>query len=287
MPARVAILCPEECLCDPGGCQVSCDDPSVTAVSLIHLTNVRDLRLYYNNITLFERDCFVSRGLTELEILLVFRCGLRTIELGAFNGLAKLTHLLMYDNEISEIIPGTFENMSNLEGLFFGNNGLEHLDSDVFSGLFNLKHIDLEHNKLQHLHPDTFLGLPNLQHLSLNLNRRLQIPTDRNFIKSHFLSHLSISRCNINSVSVQTFANISALEWLSLSHNTLRTVDINILKALPKVSELYLDDNLLQCDCQLQEVWRWCQEHKILTADWGYVPQCDTPSEVEGMGWGC
>jgi hypothetical protein len=34
---------------------------------------------------------------------------------------------------------------------------------------------------------------------------------------------------------------------------------------MPKLSALYLYGNPLQCDYQLQEVWRWCQEHNIRT----------------------
>jgi Leucine-rich repeat (LRR) protein len=60
-------------------------------------------------------------------------------------------------------------------------------------------------------------------------------------------------------MSVETFANLSALEWLDLSYNNLRTVDINILTALPELSELYLYGNWQLCDCQLQEVWRCCK----------------------------
>ena len=144
----------------------------------------------------------------------------------------------------------------------------------MFSGLVNLQYVDFGGNRLQYLHPDTFLGLPKLQQLYLSYNPRLQIPTDRNFINSHSLSHLGISHCNVSSVSVETFANVSALKQLDLNYNNLRTVDINILKALPKLSELYLDGNRLQCDCQLQEVWRWCEDRNIRT---GY---CGNGAEI-------
>ena len=284
VPARVAILCPKECLCEAGGYTVYCSGPSLTSVALIRLTGVRIIVLRNNNITLLEKDSFVS--LTELEVLFVFRCGLNTIELGAFNGLTKLTDLGIRNNKISAIIPGTFKNMCNLERLQLRYNRLDHLDIDVFSGLYNLKIIDLTGNKLQYLHPDTFLGLPKLQHASLVRNSGLHIPTDRNFIKSHSLSRLYVSRCNINSLSVETFAKVSALELLDLKHNNLKTLDINILRALPKLSELYLESNPLQCDCQLQEVWRWCEDRNIQTALWRYVPECDTPTEVKGMWWG-
>jgi Leucine-rich repeat (LRR) protein len=324
----------------------------------------------------FLRKSFIS--LTELEVLHVKACGLRTIDLGAFNGLTYLTELKIEGNEISEIIPGTFENMNSLEYLFLNNNGIQHVESALFSGLVKLKHISLHQNELQYLHPDTFLRLPKLQQLHLSNNPTLLIPTDSNLINSHSLSHLDISYCNVSSVSVDTFANVSALEWLdlrynrlerldsvvfsgllnlkeiylsgnnlqylhpdtflrlsnlqmlhleenwalqiptdrhfinsySLSHldisncnvssvsvetftnvsalklldlsdNNMRTVDINILRALPKLSTFYLYGNPLQCDCQLQEVWRWCKDRNMWT---GYVG-CDTPSEMKGKQW--
>jgi hypothetical protein len=87
-------------------------------------------------------------------------------------------------------------------------------------------------------------------------------------------------------VSVQTLAKVSALEWLDLSYNNLRNVGINILRTLPKLSVLYLDGNPLQCDCQLQEVWKWCQDHNIPTVYEERAPECDTPKEVKGMWWG-
>jgi hypothetical protein len=87
-------------------------------------------------------------------------------------------------------------------------------------------------------------------------------------------------------VSVQSFTNVSALQVIDLSYNNLSSIDINILKLLPKLSVLYLDGNPLHCDCQLQEVWRWCQDHNIETVYIGEAPECDTPSEVNGIWWG-
>jgi hypothetical protein len=205
--------------------------------------------------------------------------------LGAFKGLTNLKDLCISHNEISEIEPGAFEYIINLEILDLSHNRLHHLDSDVFGDLVNLKGIYLERNKFQYLHPDTFLSLPNLQHLHLYSNSNLSIPTDRNFINSHSLLYLDISHCNVSSVSVETFANVSALEWLDLGYNNLRTVDVNILRALPKLSILYLNANPLHCDSQMREVWRWCKDRNIRTENYGWVPECHTPSELKGMCW--
>ena len=283
---KEAIPCPEECRCVWGGYFVSCSDAGLNNIPSGLPTHVQRLVLNGNNITFLEKDSFVSRGLAHLEILTASSCKIRKIELGAFNWLTKLTYLSLKNNEIIEIRPGILEKMCSLEFLYLGKNIIEHLESDVFSGLVNLKKLSLEGNKLQYLHPDTFVGLPNLQTLYLSNNFGLQILTDSHFINSHSLKHLGISHCNISSVSVETFANVSALEWLDLSYNNLRSLDVNILRALPKLSAIYLHGNPLQCDCQLQEVWRWCQDNNIQSTSKKIAPECDTPSEVKGMWWG-
>jgi len=283
VPARVAILCPEECLCEIVGRNVECEDTSLTAVPLILLTDVRGFWFSENKVKVLVKDRLVS--LTELEELYVDGSELKNVELGAFNGLTKLTELTIQRTEISEIIPGTFECIINLEVRSLRRKKKEHVDRNMFSGLFKLKYIDLTENKLQYVHPDAFLRLPKFQKIDLYENPGLHIPTDRNFIKSPSLTRLDISSCNISSVSVETFANVRALEWLDLSYNKLRTVDINILKALPKLSSLQLYGNPLHCDCQLQEVWQWCEDRNMWTVFGKKAPKCETPKEVKRMGW--
>jgi hypothetical protein len=116
-------------------------------------------------------------------------------------------------------------------------------------------------------------------------NPGFQLPNDRHFINSHSLKSLYISECNITSVSVETFANVTALEVLDLRHNNLRSLDINILKVLPKLSAMYLYDNPLQCDCQLQELWRWCQDHEIQTVYEGKGTHCVIPNQENSLPW--
>jgi hypothetical protein len=285
-PERLAIECSEECRCELDGLYVNCSSAGLDSIPSNVTTNVRLLQFDKNNLTYFKNHSFCCIGLVELEILYADFCKLITIELGAFNGLKKLTHLSMRGNEISEIIPGTFERISRLEYLDLSYKRIEHLESDVLSGLVKLKSINLGVNKLQILHPDTFVGIPKLQTVILFRNSGLQIPTDHNFINLNSLKQLSMSVCIVHSLSGETFANVSALELLDLSYNNLRSVDINILKALPNLSQICLYANPLQCDCQLQEVWRWCQDHNIQTAYKGKAPVCDRPSEVKGIWWG-
>jgi hypothetical protein len=271
-------MCPEECGCDYEEYQVDCSDSSLENIPSTFPANVRVLILDSNNITSLEENSFISRGLTELETLTADSCQIRKIELGAFNGLTKLKYLSMLTNELNEITPGTFEKMISLEYLNLSHNSIEHLEDGAFSGLINLKRIELYENELEYIHPNVFAGLSNLKYLDLSYNTGLNISTECHFINSQSLTHLDISGCSVSSVSVETFAELTALERLDLGANYIRSVDINILKALPKLSALYLRGNPLQCDCQLQEVWRWCQDHNIQTSQ-ETEPEYDTSSQ--------
>jgi Leucine-rich repeat (LRR) protein len=225
-------------------------------------------------------------NVSELEQLDLSYNNLKTLDINILKALPKLSVLYLGHNQISEIIPGTLEKNSFLEFLDLGYNNIEHLRSDAFNGLVNLHYIKLEFNKLQYFHPETFVELPYFERLNLSHNYGLQIRTHGHFISSHSMKYLGISGCNISSVSVEAFVKVSALQLIDLGNNNLRILDISILKALPQLSTLYLQGNPLQCDCQLQEVWRWCQDHNIETEYWEMVPKCDTPSEVEGIWWG-
>jgi hypothetical protein len=285
-PTSVTIQCPEECECSEEGYIIWCLFPALHNVSFNVPTSARILGIFGNNETYLENDSFFSKGLVELYLLYADYCKIRKIEVGAFNGLTKLLFLSLSDNEISEILPGTFEEISSsLVYLFLDKNRIENLRIDVFGGLVKLQFINLSGNKLHYFHPDTFVRSRKLQGVDLSFNANLAIPTDRNFMNSSSLKQLDISGCNISSVSVETFANASALEWLNVGYSQLRILDVSVLKSLPRLSTLYLYGNPLQCDCQLQEVWRWCQDHNIQTAYKEIVPICDTPSEVKRLSW--
>jgi Leucine-rich repeat (LRR) protein len=225
-------------------------------------------------------------NVSELEWLDLSYNYLKNLDINILNALPKLSHLYLKSNQISEIIPGILEKNSFLEYLDLQDNIIDHLRSDVFNGLVNLRYVNLKYNQLQYLQPETFVGLPYFALLDLSLNFGLQILTKRLFISSQSLKYLDISGCNVSSVSVESFAKVSALQLLALHINNLKGLDVGLLKALPQLSKLFLHDNPLQCDCQLQEVWRWCKDHNIQTEYELIAPECDTPSEVKGLWWG-
>jgi len=81
-PTRVAILCLEECWCDPEGYHEDYLGSSLNSVPLILPTNTRRLALNDSRITSLEKEAFVSRGLTKLEEFVSTFVRIATIELG-------------------------------------------------------------------------------------------------------------------------------------------------------------------------------------------------------------
>jgi hypothetical protein len=117
LPIRVVVQCPEGCRCKLEGYYVNCSDSGLNSIPSTLPTHEILLVLNGNNITFFENDSFVSRGLVELLAIQADFCEVRKVDLGAFNGLTKLTNLSIEGNEISEIIPGTFEKSTHLKYL--------------------------------------------------------------------------------------------------------------------------------------------------------------------------
>jgi hypothetical protein len=278
VPSRVAVLCPEECLCETQKRSLQCEGTPLTAVPIIQLKAVQEIWFFRNRIAIFVNESF---SLTELEIFFVDHCGLKTIHLGALKGLTRLTLHDIQNNEICEILPARFENMISVRHTFLRDT-VDHLDRDTSSGMFKLVHKDSSGHKLQYLPLDAFLMLPKPH--KMNLYQYYDVRTPPGNRKSLDLSHLDTSHCNVSSVSDEIFANMRDYETHILSLNNLWTVDINVLRALPKLSIFVLYDNPVQCECQVKELRRWSEERNIEAVIGRRAMICDKAKEIKGVG---
>jgi len=217
----------------PCRCHIAGSSESIDNIPSVYSSIDHEFKLLFCSITYLKNDSFISKGLKELKKLSLNRCGLEAIEIGAFYRLTKLTGLSLRHNELREIILRTFEKNSLLKYLHLSHNRSEHLKGNEVSGLLNLNYENLTSNKLRTIHPHFFVRLTYLIKIVLSNDPGLQIVIDRPFFNSTSLKILGISGCNISSVSFETFAKVSALEWLDLSYNYLRSVDIDIVKVLP------------------------------------------------------
>eukprot|EP00117_Sycon_ciliatum_P011198 scpid5118/ scgid12783/ Fibropellin-1; Epidermal growth factor-related protein 1; Fibropellin-I; SpEGF I; UEGF-1 len=162
--------------------------------------------------------------------------------------------------------------------------GLRHIAGAKLARLTNLEVLDLSNNQLRTLPLTTFLGLRNLNSLSLARNRLLQLPA-RVFQPMTSLQDLDISFNRLIYIACDSFSGLQHLEMLNLRNNELRwllphtfrgldydrvTVDAsnNQLQSFDSTPlhdnagfTLKLDENPLQCNCDLAPTVSFFREH--------------------------
>ncbi|XP_069694842.1 uncharacterized protein [Periplaneta americana] len=304
-------LCPHGCWCDPEQAVLDCSH-----AALKELPHVYHRRMYiifnldHNNLNELGKEVFVSKNIFQIQYLKLNYCNISYIDTDAFKGLSSLRQLNLQHNFLKELKVGTFKDLTHMKGLQLKNNRIENLEIGIFEGLVSLALLDLEHNllyslksdvfigltslnmlwlshnRLSTLHPDVFVHLTKLNYLYLNGNEELQIPSNSSFLNTLTVENLYISDCNVSCVTHKSFENATRVKVLDLRNNHLKTIDENIFRIMPRLTDLFLYGNPLECDCGLLEVWRWCQKHNIKVVKDTEVVRCESPEQVSGMWWG-
>ncbi|XP_069696527.1 chondroadherin-like [Periplaneta americana] len=303
-------FCPHGCWCDPEQAVLDCSHAALKQLPHVYHSPTYKVNLDHNNLSELGKKIFTSKNIFRIEELSLSNCNILYIDVDAFNGLVLLGELSLRHNLFTELKVGTFENMTNMNGLHLANNRIENLEIGIFEGLVSLEWLNLEHNllnslrsdafvglnnlnmlwlshnRLSTLHPDVFVHMTKLNYLYLNGNEELQIPSNSYFLNIQTVEELYISDCNISLVTPKSFENATRLRVLDLRNNHLKTIDENIFIVLPRLTDLLLYGNPLECDCGLLDVWRWCQEHDIEVGKKTEILRCESPEQVSGMWWG-
>ncbi|PIN11616.1 Leucine-rich repeat (LRR) protein associated with apoptosis in muscle tissue [Handroanthus impetiginosus] len=159
--------------------------------------------------------------LTQLSVL--------SIEGNRFSGpipssigdLIQLTQLRLGGNLLTGAVPVSIQRLRNLTLLRLDGNKLSGAIPDFFSGLSDLRSINLSYNKFTGEIPASISALaPKLAYLELGHNSLMgQIP---DFLgKFHALDTLDLSWNNFSGTVPKTFANLTKIFNLDLSHNKL------------------------------------------------------------------
>lgn len=153
-------------------------------------------------------------------------------------------YILLMNNRIKSIPLNLFSEYLFMEFLVLSNNNL--VDSSIegaFEGIQALKRLYLDQNLLQSVPTD----LPaSLEELRLDGNK-LKVMSEVAWFRCPGLLILSLSNNSLESISssfpVGVFSPLSSLHTLSLSHNHLTSVPLQLPLSL---QELYLRGNLIQ-----------------------------------------
>lgn len=183
-------------------------------------------------------------GLTNLEFVRVFECGLREINWEMFDGLYNLRYLLLERNHLLFIPDFAFLGAPNLHTLSLAHNHLLSLQSTSLAGLFELEKLDLSHNNFSHL---SELSLPPFPKLCIADFRH-------NPIESVFASTFEIMNATSilyiggkeSPLSIQpnSFFGLINLKELTILNADIPMLERELLRGMPKLKELKITGNI-------------------------------------------
>uniref|UniRef100_A0A8C5EX61 Adhesion molecule with Ig like domain 2 n=1 Tax=Gouania willdenowi TaxID=441366 RepID=A0A8C5EX61_GOUWI len=140
-----------------------------------------------------------------------------------------------------------------LATLVLRKNFISRIEENVFKGTPHLLHLDLSSNKLTTLNSSIFSGLKELKDLLLYGNEIVSIAPGA-FTDLYSLKKLYLSSNRLTAFPLALYENLKGprnLTFLDLSYNNLTKVPVQSLLLVSRHGGIYLQENPLECDCQL------------------------------------
>ncbi|XP_052872218.1 uncharacterized protein LOC128277747 [Anopheles cruzii] len=235
---------------------------------------LQELRLSRNALSGELPDALL-RNTTQLRVLDLTDNQLETINKNVFASLSALEELHMSHNRLRVIDLYAFREQSVLRMLSLSHNNLSFYEGDK-----SIAYVD---GKALLIHRTPFDTIKKLTHLDLSHNAlRTVFATFADFMP--LLERLNLARNNVTTIDFGDFVFSSKkLQELDLRGNKLHTVDFSkhrtsSARSLPR--RVLLNDNPLQCDCQVHAFIRYVQ---VVTEEVRFVTdelRCATPERL-------
>ncbi|XP_057578273.1 toll-like receptor 4 [Hippopotamus amphibius kiboko] len=133
-------------------------------------TSTKMLDLSFNYLSHLGSHSFSN--FSELQVLDLSRCEIKTIEDDAYQGLNNLSTLILTGNPIQSLALGAFSGLSSLQKLVAVEINLVSLEDFPIGHLKTLKELNVAHNLIHSFKlPEYFSNLPNLEYLDLSNNK--------------------------------------------------------------------------------------------------------------------
>jgi len=161
-------------------------------------------------------------------------------------------YLYLSGSKIPTLKPGDLASLQNLTSLSLANTGLKEILPDAFKETKILQRLDLSYNQLAFLEHDSLTSLTNLRVLKVNNNHMTCI-----------------------SPSLQYLVN---LEILHLHSNLLTNLPSGVLHFMPRLRQLRLDGNRIECSCGVE----WLATYLRRKSDLGVGTVCHQPEGLAG-----
>nr|CAH7754517.1 unnamed protein product [Callosobruchus chinensis] len=149
----------------------------------------------------------------------------------ALQNCTKISHFNVAHNDIQDIEREDFSDWGyNIKSLILANNRITSLKNRIFAELQELRELSLSFNPLRQIEADTFLGLDSLESLELSFGfDRGEIPFDI-FKPLTRLQWLSVDHNELHSIDDNTFDSLSELRYLNVESNRLNSIPVKLLK---------------------------------------------------------
>ena len=186
----------------------------------------------------------------------------------------KMEVLRLNGNQLTELREGQFTSLNKLLDLDLSNNKIATIGNDTFKELIALVTLDLHENALHSLMARTFNGLINVLGLNLKGNAISSIHSCA-FANMNMIRWLHLNNNRIVYIHADLFRDLRNLFRLDLRNNRITSINNRTLM-LPRLNEIFLYGNRIECSCEfiafLRSTWiKWivvdCLSAKTLAND--------------------
>jgi len=245
------------------------------------ITNLRNLRsLSLNDNLIGDIDNESHLNLQYLVSLNFSGNSISNISRENLRDLVSLKKLDLSNNMLRKLEPGTFDDAISLESLYLQNNLLQDING-LFMNLAKLRNLNVSLNSITwfdfalihknviefDIHRNEIESIGNFYELQSELQLQMM---DASFNKlteigpasiPNQIEKLILSNNQISFISPLTFMNKYNLSYVDLTHNSLKSLDINAFRLTPVMSERSLpifkvSSNPFFCDCNMEWVQR-------------------------------
>ncbi|XP_053613000.1 uncharacterized protein kek3 [Plodia interpunctella] len=200
-------------------------------------------------------------------------------------GLLSSTQLLdVSENRFATLKDHIFNktDLLNLQRLYLSSCSIRIVQPRAFWGLKNLVELDLSNNKLSNVPSLSFSHITDLRDLKLNGNP-ITILKAEAFKYLRDLVRLTLSSCQISEIQPRTFFGLeSSLQYLELSRNMLKVINVSVLAPLRTLKDVTLSSNPWECTCILRPMRDWMIKRNVPVT---ITPECALPPRLKSQPW--
>lgn len=244
---------------------VKCGLEDIEPNTFLDLRMLKRLDLSYNRLVSINEHTF--KGLTSMDYIILSNNPLTVIGNNIFNSI-NIGQLIFGNNPtLTHISKDAFKD-ANIEKLVINRANLLSVEDGSFSSIkSSLTELDINNN-LQNLilPPNIFKDL-RLRRLSL-VNNGLKMPfyflkgtridnlvldenpmeefTTSNVDSLKFIKHLSVNKCQIKKIDVESLKNFENLEDINLDSNRLKEMNLSIFDSLTELKSIDLSNNKIE-----------------------------------------